>query len=451
MSLLLERRFWALCGAQNLGAFADNALRNATIVVISAAAMSGYGELDFSMPYGLGHQASIIVSVMFTIPILIFSPLSGQLADSVDRDFLVRKLKFIEVALMAYAGLCFAIGNGPQLIFALFLMGTQSAFFSPVRTSLMPQYYRIEELPMANGVFNAWLFIAIVAGLTIGGGIVLGEGGRWQISLILVIAAALGAICATKCPPAPIKKPKPIDWNIPLVGLRLFKLAADAKGVLYPMLGIGWFWMISAASLALLQPLVKFSFQAGELAMVQCISVSSIGAGLGSLVAGIIVGRFRDSFSFAGVAVGGNAIAWLLAWLVLRNYQIPEAGFFSFSNLPLILVLTLSAFTNGMFVVPLMAAVQARAPDEIRAKIMGASNMTNGGLATFGALGILLPMGLGLEPHDVFLVFAALQLALVIFMWRRRGAIRAEANPLTEDVLTPAFSDDPSAPPVKPD
>ena len=104
-----------------------------------------------------------------------------------------------------------------------------------------------------------------------------------------------------------------------------------------------------------------------------------------------------------------------------------------------------------MFVVPLMAALQARAPDEIRAKIMGASNMTNGGLATFGALGILLPMGLGLEPHDVFLVFAALQLALVIFMWRRRGAIRAEANPLTEDVLTPAFSDDPSAPPVKPD
>ncbi|MEM9233503.1 MAG: MFS transporter, partial [Pseudomonadota bacterium] len=445
-TLLLERRVLARCGAQTFGAFADNKLRQAAIIAIFAMAAVSYGSADFTMPSGLGHAAPMIVSVGFTLPILIFSPLSGQIADRFDRDMLVRKLKLIELAVMAYASLCFFIGNGPQLIFALFLMGTQSAFFSPVRMSLMPQYYRTEELPFANGVYNAALFVAIVAGLSLGGALILLDDGRLYVSLILVAAAAIGALFAMGCPKAPVNSTQKINWNIPVVAVRLFQQAAAQRGVLYPMLGIGWFWMISAASLALLPALVRDSLQASDTAINQCIAVSSIGAGMGSLIAGLIVSRVKDSFLFAGAAVAANAVAWVTAWFVLKDYAIPASGFFSFGNLPLMLVLTASALTNGMFVVPLMAALQSRAPQAIRAQIMGASNMTNGGLATVGALGLLLPMSLGLAPHELFLIFGALQLGLCIFMWRRKGAIRAAAepapaNPLSQDVVTPSFSE----------
>ncbi|RFB05016.1 MFS transporter [Parvularcula marina] len=448
-SLFLERRFWALCGAQNLGAFADNALRQATILAIFGAAAAGYGTADFSMPWGWGNYAGSIVSMGFTISILIFSPLSGQIADLVDRDILVRKLKFIELALMSYAALCFAIGNGPQLLFALFLMGTQSAFFSPVRTSLMPQYYRKEELTLANGVFNAVLFVAIVSGLGIGGALIQLEGGRIMISGLLVVVAALGALFATQCPPAKVDGKERLDLNLPVVGVRLFDLARLQSGVLYPMLGIGWFWMMNAASLAILPNVVRDNLEAGLGTINLCLAISALGAGLGSLVAGIIFGRFRDSLNFAGWAAGANAIAWLIAWAVLGDYRIPESGFASFANAPLILILLAAAMTNGMFVVPLMAALQSRAPNDVRAKIMGASNMTNGGLATLAALAIIPFLGTGLSPHHVFLIFAVMQAGLLFFMWKRKAAIREAArgedeglpNPLTEDIITPAFSE----------
>lgn len=422
-------------------------LRQATILAIFSVAAYSYGEVDFSMPWGWGNAASAIVSVGFTLPIMIFSPLSGQIADRVDRDVLVRKLKYIELCLMAYASLCFAIGNGPQLIFALFLMGTQSAFFSPVRTSLMPQYYRPDELAMANGIFNAILFVAIVAGLGIGGALIITEGGRLMVSLILVIAAVLGALFATQCPKAPVSNSSPINWNIPLVAVKMFRQAARQDGILYPMLGIGWFWMINAATIAILPNVVRDTLQASDGVINACLAISAIGAGLGSMTAGFIINKFRDSLSFAGWAIALNSILWLAAWLVFPNHRIPEAGFFSFGNLPLILILLAAAMTLGMFVVPLMAILQHRAPNEIRAQIMGTSNMTNGAMATFiGIFVALVTLLLNPPPHHHLLFLAVLQAGLFAFMWRRKGAIREAAepvttNPLTEEVITPSFSE----------
>ncbi|MEM9421474.1 MAG: MFS transporter, partial [Pseudomonadota bacterium] len=248
-SFVFTKRFWPLFGANTLGAFADNTLRMATIVAVYAAFTAGGGG-TFDLPHGLGEHAGSLVSVAFTLPVFIFSVLAGQLADKIHRHTLIRVLKWIELVLMAAAAVCFALGNGPLLVLALFLMGTQSAFFSPVRNAVMPQYYDRDELIRANGYYNAALFVAVVTGLGLGGYFVNQGGGRIIVSIMLIMAAAGGAILAGFIPKAPSPGLTRINWNVPVVIARQLNFVRTIKGIWYPMLGVAWFWMLGAAVLA---------------------------------------------------------------------------------------------------------------------------------------------------------------------------------------------------------
>ena len=330
-SLVRQRRFWALFGAQALGAFADNALRNATIVAVLGAAAIAYGEADFTMPWGMGRLAGGI-SIMFTIPIFVFSAIAGQLADKIDRHELAFRLKVIELGLMIFASLCFALGNAPLLILALFLMGTQSAFFGPVRTSLMPEYYRPTELLKANGLFNAALFIALVTGLVVGGEAMERPGGKLIISTCLIIAAFFGAVLSNFCPPAPAPGLKKIDWNVPAMSIEMFMRAAQTRGIIYPMLGIGWFWMINSALLSVLPNLVTESLGYPKEVYTEFLVVACIGGGVGSIGAGILAPRVKDSLMLAGIGIAVNILASLAAFLIIISHPGGTGGFFELKN-----------------------------------------------------------------------------------------------------------------------
>lgn len=50
------------------------------------------------------------------------------------------------------------------LLLLLFLMGTQSAFFGPVKYALLPQKLNAKELVPGNALVEAGTFIAILIG-----------------------------------------------------------------------------------------------------------------------------------------------------------------------------------------------------------------------------------------------------------------------------------------------
>ena len=79
-SFVRTRRFWPLFGSYVLGAFADNTLRMATIAAIFAAWTAGGGG-RFALPGSLGEHAGSLVSVGFTLPVMLFSLIAGQVAD----------------------------------------------------------------------------------------------------------------------------------------------------------------------------------------------------------------------------------------------------------------------------------------------------------------------------------------------------------------------------------
>ncbi len=419
----LSRRgsFWSLFGAFVLGAFADNTLRMATIVTVFAAYNAG--TLDFSLPGEWGNRAGSIVSMAFTVPIMLFSLIAGWLADKVDRHRLIKWLKFIELILMSFAAISFAIGNAVLLIFALFLMGAQSAFFSPVRNAVMPHYFEEGVLVRANGFFNAGLFVAIVAGLGLGGGLVSTSGGRTLISIILISAAVLGWLCALAVAPAPA----------PPVGQpegQRSETLAGLRAITAPLLGAAWFWMIGAIVLAILPNYVRDVLGGGDVALSLLQVLFAIGAGLGSVGAGIIGTRMKDSFTLAGIGVAmtvlGTAAIFGMSGIVQQTGGL-SAGVTA-PLLALFALLLLTAGANNVFAVPMFAAVQSRAPIARRARLMGVANMANGAGASLGAALVIPALAMGLQPAQLFGILAALQSALLLVMVvRRKRAAPREA------------------------
>ncbi|MGH6820353.1 MAG: MFS transporter, partial [Methylocella sp.] len=85
LSLLKSRSFLPLFLTQAIGAFNDNALRNAIVILIT-----------FDLAVNQGWNATLFVqaaTALFVLPYFLFSAIAGQLADKYDKAVLARRIK----------------------------------------------------------------------------------------------------------------------------------------------------------------------------------------------------------------------------------------------------------------------------------------------------------------------------------------------------------------------
>src|SRR6185369_33840 len=161
LSLLRTRRFSALFWTQFAGAFNDNLLKNALVILIA------YRSLTV---LGLAPATLVALSAgIFILPFFLFSATAGQLADRHPKYLLVRAVKIAEIAIMAIAAVGFRHEDLWLLLAALFLMGTHSSVFGPVKYSILPELLTADELVGGNALVETGTFLAILLG-TIGGG-----------------------------------------------------------------------------------------------------------------------------------------------------------------------------------------------------------------------------------------------------------------------------------------
>jgi MFS family permease len=414
-------RFWYLFGAQTFGAFADNCLRNATIVAIIAAATASVGE-DFYFYGDLANEAGTFVSIGFTLPIFVFAMLSGQLADRLPRHVMARRLKFLELLLMSIAALCFFLGQALPLIITLALMGAQTAFFQPVRFALMPQYFPPERLARANGIMQAGTFIAIVTGLGLGGYFFEVENGRLIVSLMLIGAAVIGAALATQLPPAPPPGREAVNWNIASVSIRCTREAAKTPGVLWPIIANGYFWLVGALLLAHMPIFMRDQLGGTNQDYALLNAFFALGAGIGSIIAGILAGRLDNPKKMSFVAIIIGMIALVGVYWYTRVPFVGEFDLFGPEGYPLLVLFVISSAANGVFAVPMLASFQANAPKAMSARIMGVANMMNGLFATIGAILASVFRNAGVDPAEMFLVLTAMGgVVLGIMLYRYRA------------------------------
>ncbi|MEM7740414.1 MAG: MFS transporter [Pseudomonadota bacterium] len=388
-------------------------------MAIFAAAGAASKDTPFYFYGDLAEEAPALVSMGFTIPIFLCAMISGQFADRLPRHVMARRLKFIELLLMTFAAAWFFLGQALPLILTLALMGAQTAFFQPVRFALMPQYFPEKQLARANGAVQAGTFIAIVTGLGLGGYFVGADNGRFIVSAMLIGAAGIGFVLSTFFPEAPPPGREPVDWNIPKIAYRYVKEAAKVPGVLWPILANGCFWMVGAMVLANMPIFMRDQLGGTGQDYSLLNAIFALGAGLGSIIAGVFASRLKEPKVMSAIAL---LFGTLMLICVYAYTRVPLDGpfvFFSGQGWPLIIMFVLASAANGVFSIPMLTSYQAKAPKAISARIMGVANMTNGFLATVGAILASVFRQLGADPSEIFLIIALMQLFIFLIMYRR--------------------------------
>ena len=168
-------------------------------------------------PAGTGGTRSGLVQLAATLPFLLFSPLSGLLADRLDRrrlmlaSDLARAAVLFAVPLLWHAGLL----NWAVLAGAAFLVSTFSTAFAPARDALLPDLAAGESLVRVNSLLQTSVQFAMVAGMLVAAAVLGVAGGTEhtdQRTMALLIgadgAALLGSFaCVWLIRPPPTVRP----------------------------------------------------------------------------------------------------------------------------------------------------------------------------------------------------------------------------------------------------
>lgn len=414
-SVLAEKTFRPFFGVQFLGAFNDNLFKNALVILITFKLSESAEQTGLLVTLAAG---------LFILPFLLFSPLAGQLADAYDKRWLIRKIKLAEIGIMLLGAMALIQQSIELLLFTLFLMGAQSAFFGPIKYSFLPEILPEKELVQGNALFSGSTFVAILLGTILGGiGVMLENGVYWMGGTVIFVAVVgyllsfyLGEL-----------KAKP-DYAEPIrflgKALPMLRQASTHKAAFFAVLGISWFWFFGAVILSQIPTLVKYDLLADDQVVVWFLTLFSIGIAVGSaLIAQRLKGQVHlrwhpflllmmsASLLLAVVMTGlqtsaaESSMSTLGEFLSSVNGLILSASFFA-----------MAAF-GGAYIVPLYTQMQVATPAAERGQMIAVNNLINSGLMVLSSILIMLGFAIGLSLAAMLTILAILNI-FVILMFR---------------------------------
>ncbi len=422
--LFFQRRFWPMWTALALGAFTDNMLKQALSIALVYSLLTA--------PLISNDDALPLVGSLFPIAMLMFSSIAGQFADKYETSLMFRRTKFIELLLMILAAIGFLTGDSSILILALFLMGAQSAFFSPVRTGAMPKYLEAGELVRGNALCGGGLFVSVMLGIVIGGFLIIQPHGPAVVSAILVVAALSGWLAIRFAPEAAANAPDlEIDWNGLAQTPKLIGYVFRSPGVSRPVLGVAWYWSVGALVTVAVPFFVRDALGADGTVVAVMMGLFAVGAAIGATVASVLSkGRSALGFATGGAFFAG--VMTIIVYLLSAGFAPASGGpllgageFFSgWRAYALAGAFVLASISTAIYVVPLQAAVQRRAPPDKRARILAANNMLNAAGAMIGSWLVLFVTRTSLEAVDLFILIGFAQGLLALYMLRRKLGVK---------------------------
>ena len=425
ITLLGQRRFLPLLVGTTLGAFNDNMFKMALVIAATEGMFSFAGMTTAEL--------APMAANTFTAAIFLFSAIAGQVGDRYERSMILKRTKFMEITLMILAATGFLTMNGYLLLFTLFLMGMQSAFFSPAKVASMPHYLKDEELVAGNAVMGGFLFMAILVGGALGTLLIPGENGRYIIGATLITMAIIGWLTMRLTPSSPAADENSnINWNFIAETFKILGLALRTPGMARPLLATAWFWAIAAGVVVLLHGMVTSILGQDENLTAAMQVLFTLGAATGSISCGIFSkGKEANAFSIAG-ALGVTVFTGDLAWQLMHWQTGPLLEITDFLQDPshwrLLADFFFAAMFAGMFVVPQQALAQKRAPEAVRARILAGGLLINAAAATSAQLLLMLNASLGGTPANVF-AFVALGSLIVAGIIIRRITSTAGDSP----------------------
>ncbi|WP_280567798.1 MFS transporter [Chromohalobacter sp. 296-RDG] len=421
--LLTQRRFAPFFWTQALGAFNDNVFKNVLLLLLTFVAVPRYG-----WDTGLLNN---LAAGLFILPFLLFSAWGGLLADRLDKRRLVRRLKGLELLTMSMAAAAVWYEAYAVLLTLLFMMGTQSALFGPVKYAILPQHLSPTELVKGNAWISLGTFLSILLGTLLAGVLASldGDWARGSIAATLVALALLGLVASLWVPSAPPSQGGTTQWRPWHGGREVMRDAWRQPRIFRALSGISLFWFLGACYLTQLPAWTRDVVHGDEAVVSALLAAFALGVGTGALLcARLSAGRLEVGLIPAGAMLFG------LAGLDLGLSQPlagSDTGLAALSLSPgfwrQILDFAVIGLGGGLYIVPLYTLIQLESDDDYRARMIAANNILNALFmvlaAGFGVV-VLSVIDASLNTFMLALSAVSLTLAVVILCMVPRPALR---------------------------
>ncbi|NDC37301.1 MAG: MFS transporter, partial [Proteobacteria bacterium] len=353
--LLKTRRFLPYFLTQFTGAFNDSLIRRGVEMLIAFKGLSGALSAE---------TAIFLLLALFMLPFFTCSAWGGFLADTMNKERLVRWIKVAEVAIILIA----AVGLHAQSLIlcalAVLGLGIHSSFFGPVKFSLPPQHVNSDELIAANGLIEAGTNVAILAGTILGSILIMVPSGESYLSALGLLSAAVGLGASMFVPTAPPTEAargaiRTSTWGLITLlykDKRLWRLA----------MGISWFWTVGALLISLFSLIVKDILVAPEYFVTIFFAIFSVGVGAGSIFCNrLLKGHIEATWvPVASLAMAGSMFVF---YALLQGPTVADSSAIGFlmsgRGSGIAVTLFTLSFAAGLFIVPLYGLLQHHTSD----------------------------------------------------------------------------------------
>jgi MFS family permease len=408
------RRFLPLFGTQFFGAFNDNLFKTALFVLISFYGLGANSWLPASQMLNAG-------ALLYILPYFLFSALSGELSNKLDKAILARWIKTAEICIMLVAGFGFWLHSVTILMLCLFLMGTHSTLFGPLKYAILPEYLPQYELLNGNSLIESGTFLSILLG-QIFGTILAGTDTIWLFGILLLVSI-LGQLISMFMPRVPAQIPQQyVDANILRSTRQLLKQTYQQKNIWLAIVGISWFWLIGSVYITQLPTFTRLNLGGNDAVFNLMLTLFSLGIGSGS----IVCARLSRHQLHLGLVIFGtlgmSIFGLLLVWFTQSLHNLPIEGIGTFLNRPYSLVIMLCiigiGFCGGFFSLPLYTWLQTTSSDEFRAHAIAANNIINGLFMVCAAILSAVLIWMFNSINVLYLIVALGNIPILFYLWR---------------------------------
>ncbi|ARR46494.1 MFS transporter [Vibrio campbellii] len=416
--MFLTKRFFPYFVTQCLGALNDNIYKNVLLLMVT------YSQID-SLPMSVDLFVNLAAG-LFILPFFLFSAHAGAIADNMDKAKLIRRLKLIELVIMSCAATAIMTQSAILMLILLFLTGTQSAYFGPVKYALLPQALKSDELVKGNAWVEIGTFLSILIG-TLSAGILLAvPNGMIIASSIVITLSLLGFLSSANIPALPSKKSDKVKFE-PITGLKkTLKLAQKQRGIWMSILAISWFWFMGATYLTQFPNFAREHLFADSTVVSLLLALFSVGIATGSWLCEKLSFNQVElgilPFGILGLTIFSADLLWAVPAIESFPSQYYDVQSFvaQSSHIRVMIDLFLVGVSGGVFIVPLYAFIQSRSEEGECAQSIAANNIMNAlFMVASAAVSILVLSVLEFSIVELFAILAVGNFVVAIYVYRQ--------------------------------
>ncbi len=367
--------FWSMLPlliVQFFATFNDNLVRNALLILIAFAP----GRIFPSISNPVLVNLSVFV---YILPFLMFSSYAGKLADTWNKILIIRWVKILELLIVIITSYGLMVQNYSLLLFTLFALGTHSAFFGPIKYSIISQYYADNEVGVATGYVELGIFVSILLGQTFGS---WAMSSSWVLALVitLIVAGIIGVYYSFKLKAVPIVS-GPIKYY-----LNPFKDAWEMykrvtlcpSGVRLNLHAIGWFWALGLINTTEFSLFTAHYLGGDGHVFSVTLALTAFGIGIGSLLcAKFSKGKVCHKYVIYG-ALGVSLMIWVLLFTHRPRLE-QEVCWDEFIQTPFgilsFCVIFIKGIAAGFYSLTCYTELQLMTASNLRSQVIAANNI----------------------------------------------------------------------------